>query len=293
MMFHAFLAFQLAMPLSLAPSTPEPPTSTLAEDEPTEPTEPTEPLEGPVESPPEPEPETETDETADPSLASEPETPPETPETPLASDAPPLERQPVYEFEPDQSTRARSARRATAGGVLLGVGATLGLAAPIFMLRPVKPFFLDTGTNGTSTKIGTEGGPIAAGLIVGFAGGVFTAVGARLCSDLLVEPSRVTSRRRVLHISSGLAFGVATGLLVGAAIDGVRAGVQWNTVLGRAASPDDAIDGQEVASKASRSLALFSVVPALLGIGIGLRGGEGARVAAVPTGSGMAIAGRF
>ncbi len=206
-------------------------------------------------------------------------------------DAPKLEPRLTHLFEPEAATRVRDRRRSTAGGVLVGVGGMLGVAAPLFMLRPVKPFFLDTGRNGTSTKIGHEVGPIVAGVVVGTAGGVLTLLGARILSDVRVEPARVAVRQRALVVSSGVALGMAGGLFVAAAIDAARAGSQWSRVLARDASPEDAIDGEQVAAKASRALALFSAAPSLLGLGIGLGGGASATV--VPTPSGLAMLGRF
>jgi hypothetical protein len=211
-------------------------------------------------------------------------------------DAPDLQAMTKYwpDFaELDAATQRRALQRGTVGGLLTGMGLALGVVAPIFVLRPAKAFVVDTGQEGTAVAIATDGRSLAAGLVTGFGGGVLTLLGGHMISDLAVEPARAARRQRSLHVASGIAFGLASGLFVAAVVDAARAGVQWQEVLRREVGPDDLIDGEEVASKASRSLALLSMVPPVLGLGIGLRLGHGAQASVVPTGSGLAVAGRF
>lgn len=193
----------------------------------------------------------------------------------------------------DARARKRQVRDARTAGLLLGVGTTLGLAAPLVMMRPLKPLVLDSDTAGTSIAPLANAGPIAGGFVLGLSGGVMNLLGGNRLSDLEVESGSSDRRRRGLNVASGIAFGGAAALTTAAAIDFVRGGVQWNEVSNRSFSPDDFVDGEQAMDKLSRGLALLSAVPPLLGLGIGLRLGHGAQVSVAPTTAGFVMSGRF
>ena len=287
----SFLAVPLAISLSIhaAPPPEAPSTTTTSAEAPAEPeAEPAEPAAEPAVVEPE---------------TPAPESPSELAETPAEGtavaedpDAPILRRrEPRYVFDPgelDEAAQRRATRRGTLAGLVVGMGATLGLAAPIFMLRPAKAFAVAvTDTNGV--RIEPNGGALAAGLVTAFASGTLTLIGGRMLADTGVGRSLAARRQRSLHVVSGISLGLACGAFLAAVVDGGRAGAQWQEVLGREASPDDLVDGGEAADKASRALAFFAAVPPLLGFGLGLRLGNDARATVVPTASGIAVLGRF
>lgn len=235
-----------------------------------------------------------TQEPPPPSAVDAPATAPEQPPPKFYDyDTPKLERREAFP-EPVGSTETarRDRRRALAGGLMVGVGLTAAVVAPIVVLRPRSAITVAVG-GGTAVERRTNAGPLVTGSIVSVTGGVVGLLGGRLLSDLGVEPRRAASRRRGLAVVSGVAFGVAGSMFVAGVVDLARGGVLWNEVLGRQSAPEDLDDANVAFRRMSRGLALFGAVLPVAGIGLGLSLGGDAKARVAPTPSGVAVLGRF
>jgi len=207
-------------------------------------------------------------------------------------DTPDLEHREKYPSVAPTELSVRDANRARAGGLLAGLGITAAVVAPIIVLRPRTPITVDTG-DGTSLALDADAGPIVTGAFVSVVGGVSGVIGGRLLSDLGGDPSRAPGRRRALVVASGVAFGVASGLLVAGVVDLARGGVLWSDVLEREMASEDIADGEEAGRRLSRGVAMLTVVPPMAGLGLGLSLGGDARVRVLPSRNGLAMVGRF
>ncbi len=268
-----------------APTSPEvderPSESSPTDDEPS--TEPSQPNEDP---------------TLEESFASTEEPEPSATETPPPKvydyDTPDLERRDRYPSASSTTTglSSRDLRRARVGGLLVGLGVTAAVVAPIVVLRPRTPITVDVG-DGTSLNLDTDGGPLVTGSIVSVVGGVSSVLGGRLLSDLGREALYAPGRRRALNVASGVAFGVASGLLVAGVVDLGRGGALWNAVLEREFAAEDVTDGEQAGRRLSRGLAMLTAVPPMAGLGLGLGLGGDARARVMPSQAGFAVVGRF
>ncbi|MEM7151767.1 MAG: hypothetical protein AAF799_02950 [Myxococcota bacterium] len=213
----------------------------------------------------------------------------------------------VYDYDsPDLERRGRSSaaptatdaqdplqlRRARLGGILVGVGLTAAVVAPVVVVRPRPAIAVDTG-DGTSLALSADGGPLIAGGVVSVVGGVTTIVGGRMLSDLGGDPRHAPRRQRALGIASGVSFGVASGLFVAGVVDMARGGVLWNNVLEREFSPENVVDGEEAGRRITRGIAMLSAALPMAGLGLGLSLGDDARARVVPSGAGVAVVGQF
>jgi hypothetical protein len=233
--------------------------------------------------------------------------PPPEDETPLSTDsAAPVDPPPIPAYDrpdlarqdpyPDPINSAqevvRVRRRAKAGGLLVGAGLAAAVVAPIVIVRPRPAIRPDAG-DGTTLNLRTSAGPIIAGSLVSVSGGVLTVLGGRMLSDLGVERARAVRRQHGLAVVSGVAFGVAAGLVVSGVVELARGRVLWNKVLAREFSPEDLGDADDASRRMSRGLALFAAALPLAGLGLGLSLGNDARAKVVPTARGVAVLGRF
>jgi len=256
----------------------EPPSTVTAPEPPTD-------LAPPLASPPA------TDEVTEPVEATEADRPKPAWDRPLASAD--------WLREPERD--AVLVQRST-GSVMTGLGLAFGIVAPVVALQPTRAFRLEQDGD---LAVGAVAAPVTASLLLGLGGGALSFLGARSLSDAYLDRSlddsdvgrrKIAERRRNLQVIAGVSLGLAGALLVAGVAEGAVAGSKWSDIVNREASFADVVDGRDVAVRASRSLALATALPSLVGLGVGLllgRGTRGETARLVPTGSGLALRGRF